>query len=415
MAPEAQILNDGVQRQNLDALATVLGVCLIIVGLCAFAGIVLLFQHFQRGNVGSESVPAPAVPRRTMKPNATTSQFRPLGEGLRHRGELARQMSGPADRSASFVSQSDATDTGYTTSAPHFLRSSTERLSPTVSGLAATTTMVLPGHTAPVHVEECNAVSSSIPHAQVASGSIYSGTDGAHSKTATKPVDHIDLELLSRIDEALSSGYMRPQQASKLLKSYGCDVEELLNMELKYCSSVEGADGAATRLSSAPVLGSRRLAPVGPAAASPAPAGVAVDSTAAAGDGSAATSTTPFPGPAQPFAARGPTTTARISEHQQQPGDSYKLPGQGLGLLRSAGSASTSSLLSTGGGNSGASAIDDALLLKIDMALASGCMRPEQASQLLKSYGCNLEELLREELGEAALLSCRNGNSGLSP
>ncbi|GIL51820.1 hypothetical protein Vafri_7732 [Volvox africanus] len=187
-------------------------------------------------------------------------------------------------------------------------------------------------------------------------------------------------------------------------------------MELECSSSVDGADAAATRLFSAPVLGSRRLAPVGPGATNTAPAGGAADSThGAAGDGSAARSVTRYHGPAQPFAATGATTTARsLEQQQQQPGDSYKQLGPGLSLVRSAGSASTSSSLSTGGGNASASAIDDALLLKIDMALASGCMRPEQASQLLKSYGCNLEDLLQEELGEAALLSSRSGNSGLS-
>ncbi|GIL89391.1 hypothetical protein Vretimale_18678 [Volvox reticuliferus] len=398
MMTAAHILGDGVQRQNLDALATVLGVCLLIIGLCAFAGIVLLFQSFQRGSVCLESAPIPAVPRRTVKPNAITSQFRPLSEGLRHRGELPRQLSGLADRGASVVCLADNTDSAM---GSYFSRSSGGRPSPSVSG---TTTPVPSGPAAPAPVADGNAASSSAPHAQVTSGSLYSGKDGTHPRTATTPVDQIDIELLSRIDEALSSGYMRPQQASKLLKSYGCDVEELLNMEFECSSSAEGV----ARLSSAPVLGTRRLAPVGPAGINTAPPGGADASTPeAACDGATATSISPFPGPVQPYAAGGPANTDCMSQ-QQQPGDSYKQPGHSSGLVRSAGSASNSSLLSTGGGT----AIDDALLLKIDMALASGCVRPEQASQLLKSYGCNLEELLREELGEAALLYNKNGNSG---
>ncbi|KAG2483522.1 hypothetical protein HYH03_017629 [Edaphochlamys debaryana] len=75
--------------------------------------------------------------------------------------------------------------------------------------------------------------------------------------------------------------------------------------------------------------------------------------------------------------------------------------------------------------SSGPANVDDALLRKIEGALCSGAMRPDAARDLLmKSFGCDLEELIRSELGPDAVRSpplaaspaaaTRSGSSGLS-
>ncbi|KAG2495883.1 hypothetical protein HYH03_006121 [Edaphochlamys debaryana] len=54
--------------------------------------------------------------------------------------------------------------------------------------------------------------------------------------------------------------------------------------------------------------------------------------------------------------------------------------------------------------SSGPIPVGDALLRKIEGALCTGSMRPEEAQDLLmKSFGCDLEELIRTELGPDAI------------
>ncbi|EFJ48673.1 hypothetical protein VOLCADRAFT_90885 [Volvox carteri f. nagariensis] len=450
--PATELLGDGAQQQNQEALITVLGICLLIIGLCAFTGAILVLQQLQQPSSRTESATVAPV-RRASKPMAATTQFRPLGEGLRHRGDLTRQTSGKLDRSSSLLlTSADVTPTLNSTDVS-FARSSVGNL--------GTTTTTPTGITSSAAAHPTTATSSSGDAAlmsgclQVTSSSIYSGTGGAHPISVTKPIDGIDIGLLSRIDEALSSGYMQPHQATQLLKSYGCDLDDLLRTELGR-DSADGEDGpAAARLASAHVLGAvRPAASTAPAATTiirtaPAASPATTLTPAAAHLSPAATAAAAAASPPPSLPSPGTATAANplhnsLQQQQQQQsgglqrsGSSQKSlvsgpdqPGHPLppqqpqqqhqGGLRSQGgsAASMSSLLSTGGGGGGggggghisggdgapgsagsAVVIDDALLLKIDLALASGCVRPDQATQLLKSYGCDLPQQLLPLLG----------------
>ncbi|GLC45130.1 hypothetical protein PLESTB_000431900 [Pleodorina starrii] len=437
------LINNGEsgQPQNQEALVTVLGVCLLIIGLCAFAGLILLFQQLQRTNRSPEVAPAaPVLTRRTTKPTATTTQFRPLSENLRHRGDLARQLNGTSERSLGGLAAPSFTP--FTTSSSPLPPAaspagaeSTPASGPPVrllntappSSIAAVAAASSPagpstsaalGYVALAATGPGGVMALSAPTVPSRCGSIHSGAGGCPAKSAPRPIDEIDISLLSRIDEALASGVMRPNQATQLLKSYGCDVDELLQMELAD-SSLDGGADLPTRLTSAPVLGTRPRATAATALVTdPSAARAAAAAAAPVVRAAAAAASTPQLKPPQP-----PTGAAEAALSQQQQHHHHHPPRPQVdpGLCREgsatplmlSGRGSAATATAVGSGGSGV-VIDDALLAKLDLALASGCVRPEQATQLLKSYGCDVEELLRDELGEGSPVPSRKASSGLS-
>ncbi|KXZ45241.1 hypothetical protein GPECTOR_57g531 [Gonium pectorale] len=177
-------------------------------------------------------------------------------------------------------------------------------------------------------------------------------SSNAGSPGITEPPG-IGMSLHSKIDQALSIGAMKPEAADQRLKSYGCDLDELFHEEHKRGSSSVQATGkgCGAALGTPPLSQLLRASSAG--ACSPARGAVGLIS-----GGSARSQ------PTQP----------------------------GTPVMPPAGPP-----------------LDDDMLMRIDQALSSGAMRPDQAEQLLRSYGCDLEELMREEL-DCAPTQARGGS-----
>lgn len=95
--------------------------------------------------------------------------------------------------------------------------------------------------TAPVAARHAACAASSAASAaapRTASGTALDGTSGGWD------VDTIDNSLLLSIDLGLASGRMSAVEATELLASYGCDVQELLAAEMAAAAAEEEQDEA---------------------------------------------------------------------------------------------------------------------------------------------------------------------------
>ncbi|KXZ46773.1 hypothetical protein GPECTOR_41g738 [Gonium pectorale] len=161
----------------------------------------------------------------------------------------------------------------------------------------------------------------------------------------------LDSSTLSHLEQELSSGGRKSLDTSQLLRSCGCDVDELLG----------GSSGSSSELS-------RRQAWLASGVLAPAP-------------------------PTSTATRRIARPTAPAVPHSGNLRSSTRPSGGAPSSPPAAAAAAT------GGPGAPNEPIADEMLYRIERALSSGAMRPQQATQLLSSYGYDLEKLLEEELG----------------
>ncbi|GFR40838.1 hypothetical protein Agub_g1482, partial [Astrephomene gubernaculifera] len=408
-----------VPRQE-EALARVLGACILVVGICSFTVVILLIQQFQRANAIRDTPGVVAVSScQACTPTESIAQCQlSKGGSLRQRperdhahraahGSMPNRQSFQADH-VSPLQPIPSIDNGCTVSAPKQRVSAVNSAKSSIPPEVLLATGPSPAAMDRTFSSCRQSISSTASDRALATGS-----------------REVDLSLLSRIDQALSSGVMRPDQASQLLKSFGCDLEELLKEELEGKASSRSS-------SSIPFPGASRLHS-GPASGhldSPDLGNRGCEGSGSRG-GSMANSRG-IVGSLSPSSNSDNIARRRdlryFSYNGKDPQEArdlrfYNRYDTDLMLTsspRSAYASASQSAAVGGGGNTsntttsrppstGQLALDDALLLKIDQALTSGVMRPDQATQLLKSYGCDLEDLLEEDFGEAGLRRSDNG------